>query len=141
MERIHTIGRRKTSIARIYLNKQGNGKINIKKNNDKLKKNKPKILSYKDYFANDLLIEHILRIFIITDTLNKYDLLIKVNGGGIKGQTEAIGLAIARALCIIDSNHRNILKNQGFLTRDSRIVERKKFGRKKARKCFQFSKR
>lgn len=139
---VHTIGRRKSSVARIYL-KKGKGDINIIENKIKAKKEKrkTKIIDYKIYFSHPTLIYKIQNIFVITNYLNKYDVNIKVSGGGLSGQVGAIQLAISRAFCILDSKNRKILKPLGLLMRDSRVVERKKYGQKKARKNFQFSKR
>ena len=128
MEVIHKIGRRKTSVARIYLSK-GKDKMTI---NGK---------DYKDYFPTTSLQYKIIQPFKLTDNLGKYDLSVNVYGGGITGQVEAIRLAISRALCEISDENRPLLKKEGLLTRDPRMVERKKFGQKKARKKFQFSKR
>jgi len=128
MDIIHTIGRRKTSVARLYANK-GKGKITV--NNKK----------YTEYFTTPSLQYKIVQPFILTNTEGDFDLKIVVKGGGSNGQAEAIRLAISRALCKINSEHRAELKPEGFLTRDPRMVERKKFGQKKARKKFQFSKR
>ena len=128
MEVIHKIGRRKTSVARIYLSK-GKDKFVI---NGK---------DYKDYFPTTSLQYKIIQPFKLTDNLGKYDLSVNVYGGGITGQVEAIRLAISRALCEISDDNRPLLKKEGLLTRDPRMVERKKFGQKKARKKFQFSKR
>jgi small subunit ribosomal protein S9 len=128
MEVIHTIGRRKTSVARIFLSK-GKGKITVNKKN------------YTDYFTTATLQYKIIQPFFLTDTEGSYDLKVTVKGGGITGQTEAVRLAISRALCKIDEENRSTLKPEGLLTRDPRMVERKKFGQKKARKKFQFSKR
>lgn len=128
MEVIHKIGRRKTSVARIYLSK-GKDKMII---NGK---------DYKDYFPTTSLQYKIIQPFKLTDNLGKYDLSVNVYGGGITGQVEAIRLAISRALCEISDENRPLLKKEGLLTRDPRMVERKKFGQKKARKKFQFSKR
>ena len=128
MEVIHTIGRRKTSVARIFLSK-GKGKITVNKKN------------YTDYFTTATLQYKIIQPFFLTDTEGSYDLKVTVKGGGITGQTEAVRLAISRALCKIDVENRTALKPEGLLTRDPRMVERKKFGQKKARKKFQFSKR
>ena len=128
MEVIHKIGRRKTSVARIYLSK-GKDKMII---NGK---------DYKDYFPTTSLQYKIIQPFKLTDNLGKYDLSVNVYGGGITGQVEAIRLAISRALCEISDDNRPVLKKEGLLTRDPRMVERKKFGQKKARKKFQFSKR
>ena len=128
MEVIHKIGRRKTSVARIYLSK-GKDKMIV---NGK---------DYKDYFPTTSLQYKIIQPFKLTDNLGKYDLSVNVYGGGITGQVEAIRLAISRALCEISDENRPLLKKEGLLTRDPRMVERKKFGQKKARKKFQFSKR
>ena len=128
MDIIHTIGRRKTSVARLYVNK-GKGKITV--NNKK----------YTEYFATPSLQYKVMQPFILTNTEGDFDLKIAVKGGGSNGQAEAIRLAISRALCKINSEHRAELKPEGLLTRDPRMVERKKFGQKKARKKFQFSKR
>ena len=128
MEVIHKIGRRKTSVARIFLSK-GKDKMIV---NGK---------DYKDYFPTTSLQYKIIQPFKLTDNLGKYDLSVNVYGGGITGQVEAIRLAISRALCEISDENRPILKKEGLLTRDPRMVERKKFGQKKARKKFQFSKR
>ena len=128
MEVIHKIGRRKTSVARIYLSK-GKDKMII---NGK---------DYKDYFPTTSLQYKIIQPFKLTDNLGKFDLSVNVHGGGITGQVEAIRLAISRALCEISDENRPVLKKEGLLTRDPRMVERKKFGQKKARKKFQFSKR
>lgn len=142
MEVIHTIGRRKSAIARIYLT-EGHGNIKIRENSHKAKKKRRKVKewNYKEYFPHPIFINEILRVFILTNSVNKYNIIIKVNGGGIRGQVEAIQLAIARALCKSNQEYKNILKTKGLLTRDPRKVERKKFGQKKARKQFQFSKR
>tara|TARA_B100000965_G_scaffold49086_1_gene36106 strand:+ start:366 stop:752 length:387 start_codon:yes stop_codon:yes gene_type:complete len=128
VEVIHKIGRRKTSVARIYLSK-GKDKMII---NGK---------DYKNYFPTTSLQYKIIQPFKLTDNLGKYDLSVNVYGGGITGQVEAIRLAISRALCEISDENRPLLKKEGLLTRDPRMVERKKFGQKKARKKFQFSKR
>ncbi|WP_185873144.1 30S ribosomal protein S9 [Blattabacterium cuenoti] len=124
----HTIGRRKRSTARIYLNTDGNGLITV--NSKKLECYFPKYIIYKIFYPIKLL-----------NIDNKFNILIRVSGGGVNGQIEAIRLAISRAMCNINSKNRSILKNEGLLTRDSREVERKKFGQKKARKKYQFSKR
>jgi small subunit ribosomal protein S9 len=128
MEITHTIGRRKTSIARIYI-KPGTGAINV---NNK---------DYKVYFPSMPLQYAVTQVFEISNTKDQYDVDINVNGGGVTGQAHAIRLAIARALCNINPEYRPILKPFGVLTRDPRMVERKKPGQKKARKRFQFSKR
>ena len=128
MEIIHKIGRRKTSVARIYLSK-GKDKMTI---NGK---------DYKDYFPTTSLQFKILQPFKLTNNLGKFDLSVNVYGGGITGQVEAIRLAISRALSEMSDENKSALKKEGLLTRDPRMVERKKFGQKKARKKFQFSKR
>lgn len=128
MEIIHTIGRRKTSVARVYL-KAGSGLINV---NGK---------DYKEYFPTLPLQYIVNQAQELVSATGKYDLKINVDGGGITGQAEAIRLGIARALCEIDTENRSPLKGKGLLTRDPRMVERKKPGQKKARKRFQFSKR
>lgn len=125
---VHKIGRRKTSVARVYL-QEGNGEIFI--NGREL----------ANYFPTAVLQYKVEQPFLITGTNDKYNVDIKVFGGGITGQAEAIRLAISRALCEVDSDFRLQLKPEGLLTRDPRMVERKKFGQKKARKKFQFSKR
>ncbi len=128
MEIIHKIGRRKTSVARIYLSK-GKDKMTI---NGK---------DYKDYFPTTSLQYKILQPFKLTNNMGKFDLSVNVYGGGITGQVEAIRLAISRALSEMSDENKSALKKEGLLTRDPRMVERKKFGQKKARKKFQFSKR
>ena len=128
MEVIHKIGRRKTSVARIYLSK-GKDKYTV---NGK---------DFKDYFPVSTMQYKIEQPFKILSIDNKFDLNISVVGGGNTGQAEAIRLAISRALCDVDSENRILLKSNGLLTRDSRVVERKKPGQKKARKKFQWVKR
>ena len=128
METIHTIGRRKASVARIYLSK-GKGKITV---NGK---------DFKEYFPVDTMQYKLQQPFNIADLAGKFDVKVNVNGGGTTGQAEAIRLAISRGLCEIDPENRVSLKPEGMLTRDSRIVERKKPGQKKARKKFQWVKR
>tara|TARA_Y100000589_G_scaffold60365_1_gene51239 strand:- start:391 stop:777 length:387 start_codon:yes stop_codon:yes gene_type:complete len=128
MEKIHKIGRRKASIARIYLSK-GSGDVKI--NNKDL----------NNYFSTDGLKSKVNLPFIITETIGKFDLSVNVSGGGNTGQADAIKLAIARALCEVNEEYRPLLKKEGLLTRDSRVVERKKPGQKKARKKFQWVKR
>lgn len=128
MEIIHTIGRRKTSVARIYLS-AGSGEIKVNKKD------------YKEYFTTLPLQFKIKQAQEKVGSADKYDIKVSVDGGGITGQAEAIRLAIARALCQVDAEHRPSLKADGLLTRDPRMVERKKPGQKKARKRFQFSKR
>lgn len=142
MDIIHTIGRRKSAVARIYLT-EGDGMIQVLQNSKTAKKRKQKIkkINYKEYFFYSTFISQISNILLLTNSENKFNILIKVKGGGINGQVEAVKLAICRALCLLDANNRSLLKPKGLLTRDSRQVERKKFGQKKARKQFQFSKR
>lgn len=128
MEMINTVGRRKASIARVYLSK-GKGDIIV---NGK---------DYKDYFTIANIQLNITDPLKVVDVENQYDLKINVTGGGFKGQSEAIRMAIARALVKLNEDFRKPLKEKKFLTRDARVVERKKYGRPKARKGFQFSKR
>ncbi|RIW17045.1 30S ribosomal protein S9 [Algoriphagus lacus] len=128
MEMINKIGRRKTSVARIYMT-PGNGKITV---NNK---------SIEVYFPFDLHQIVVKQPLTLVGVDGNYDIQINVDGGGIKGQAEAARMAISRALCEFDETHRGPLKKEGFLTRDPRMVERKKPGRRKARRRFQFSKR
>ena len=128
MDTIHTIGRRKASVARIYMSK-GKGNITV---NGK---------DFKEYFPVDTMQYKLQQPFNITDVAGKFDVKVNVNGGGTTGQAEAIRLAISRALCELDPENRVSLKPEGMLTRDSRVVERKKPGQKKARKKFQWVKR
>lgn len=128
METLHKIGRRKTAVARVYLS---DGKGNITINNKDL----------KDYFTTGTLQYKVNQPFALTETTGTYDVKVNVYGGGITGQAEAIRLALSRALVEIDEENRLVLKPEGLMTRDPRMVERKKFGQKKARKKFQFSKR
>lgn len=128
MEKIHTVGRRKKSVARLFLDK-GKAEINI---NSK---------SYKEYFPTAACQFKLLQPLNLTNNTDQFNININVNGGGVSGQVEAIRLALSRALCILDEEYRKKLKPEGLLTRDPRNVERKKYGRKKARKKFQFSKR
>ncbi len=128
METIHTIGRRKTAVARIYLSE---GKGNITVNNKE----------YDKYFTTDTLKYKVMQPLNLTDHATSFDIKAKVEGGGITGQAEAIRLAISRALVVLDAENKPTLKAEGLMTRDPRMVERKKFGQKKARKKFQFSKR
>ena len=128
METVHTIGRRKASVARLYITEgKGNFVINGK--------------DYKDYFPLETLQFKLHQPFKVVELEAKFDIKVNVNGGGINGQADAIKLAIARALCEIDIEHRPALKAEGLLTRDPRVVERKKPGQKKARKKFQWVKR
>lgn len=128
MEIIHKIGRRKTAVARIYMSE---GKGNITVNGKEI----------NDYFSTDTLRYKVAQPLMLTENLEKFDIKANVFGGGITGQAEAIRLAISRALVSLDEENRLVLKPEGLMTRDPRMVERKKFGQKKARKKFQFSKR
>ncbi len=128
MEAINATGRRKAAVARVFLN-EGKGKITI---NGK---------DYKKYFTTDILQYVITQPLNLLDVADKYDINANLVGGGFKGQAEALRLGISRALVIADEENKKTLKSNGFLTRDSREVERKKSGRPKARKRFQFSKR
>ena len=128
MEVIHKIGRRKTSVARVYMS-EGKGNITVNKKD------------YSDFFSTAALQYKILQPFNLTETKDKFDLSVSVKGGGVNGQAEAIRLAISRALVEFNEEFKSTLKSEGLMTRDPRMVERKKFGQKKARKKFQFSKR
>jgi small subunit ribosomal protein S9 len=128
MEIIHKIGRRKTAVARAYVSK-GKGNITINKR------------ELTNYFTTATLQYKVMQPLVLTDNAKAYDIKVNVFGGGVTGQAEAIRLAITRVLVAIDPEYRTILKPEGLLTRDPRMVERKKFGQKKARKKFQFSKR
>jgi len=128
MEVTNTSGRRKTAVARVYL-KSGDGKITI---NDR---------DLKVYFPSPLLQYEVNLPLQTTETLGNYDVQVNVDGGGITGQAQAIQLAITKALVELNEEHRVALKPLGLMTRDNRMVERKKPGQKKARKKFQFSKR
>ena len=125
---INTIGRRKSSVARIYLT-EGKGNIVVNKKD------------YKEYFPIGTLQYKINQPFMLTETEGKYDVNVNVKGGGVNGQVEAVRLAISRALVEIDAENKPALKAEGLMTRDPRMVERKKPGQPKARKKFQFSKR
>ena len=128
MEIINAIGRRKTAIARVYL-KEGQGNITV---NDR---------DFKEYFPTSILQFKVTEPFEVTSTAGKYDVKVLLDGGGIRGQAEALALGITRALVKINPEHKPLLKAKDLTTRDPRMVERKKFGQKKARKRFQFSKR
>ncbi|QHV98338.1 MULTISPECIES: 30S ribosomal protein S9 [Spirosoma] len=128
MDRINTIGRRKTAISRIYLS-AGSGAISV---NGK---------DYKQYFPTEVLQIILNQPFSTVNGVGGYDVKVNVRGGGVAGQAEATRMAIARALVELNADFRPALKKEGFLTRDSRMVERKKYGRRKARRRFQFSKR
>ncbi len=121
-------GRRKTAVARVFL-RAGSGEITI--NGKKA----------EDYFSNPSLLFVVNQPLDVTDSLTKYDLLITTHGGGPTGQAGACRHGIARALVAVDESNRRALRTNGFLTRDSRMVERKKYGRRGARRRFQFSKR
>ncbi len=124
-------GRRKTSVARVHL-RPGEGKIIINGKNYE---------SLKDYFQRDTLVMKINDPFIATNTIGQFDIVCRINGGGLSGQAGALRLGIARALLDFNDSLRGVLKENGLLTRDSRMVERKKYGKRKARRSPQFSKR
>lgn len=128
MEIVNTIGRRKTAVARIYLS-EGKGNITVNKR------------EFKEYFPSGVLQYVVMQPLQLIGVEEKYDIKVNLEGGGPKGQAEALRLAISRALIEIDAEARKELKAAGFLTRDPREVERKKPGQPKARKRFQFSKR
>ncbi len=128
MEVINTIGRRKRAIARVYFS-EGKGQITV---NNK---------DYKEYFPSEQLHYIVDQPLVLLDLKNKYDVKVNLTGGGIKGQAEALRLGISRALIVIDPEYKPALRAEGFVTRDPRVVERKKPGQPKARKRFQFSKR
>jgi small subunit ribosomal protein S9 len=128
MEVIHKIGRRKTAVARVYVS-EGKGNITV---NGK---------DFKSYFTTATLQYKVNQPLTLTDNDGNFDININVYGGGVTGQAEAVRLALSRAMCEINEENRVVLKPEGLLTRDPRMVERKKFGQKKARKKFQFSKR
>lgn len=128
MEPVNAIGRRKAAVARVYLS-DGKGKITV---NDR---------DYKEYFGSDTLQYVVTQPLALLDIADKYDITANLDGGGSKGQAEALRLGITRALLKVDEEYKPTLKSNGFLTRDPREVERKKPGKPKARKRFQFSKR
>jgi len=128
MEILNTSGRRKTSVARVYMT-AGHGNITI---NDR---------DIKVYFPTEVLQTIVNQPFATLEAVGKYDVKVNVKGGGTSGQAEAIRLAITKALIEENAETRPALKKEGFITRDPRMVERKKFGRRKARRSFQFSKR
>lgn len=128
MEIVNTIGRRKTSVARLYL-KTGSGSIKVNER------------ELEEYFPSKILVKIVKQPLVKVEQDGNFDMKINVDGGGITGQAEAIRLAITRALIQIDEEHKSPLKAEGFVTRDPRMVERKKYGRRKARRKFQFSKR
>lgn len=128
MSVVNTLGRRKSSVARVYLSK-GKGNITINKRD------------VKDYFKTGVLLDKVNQPFNLTETLGQYDVKANIDGGGVNGQAEALRLGISRALVEINPDFKPLLKAEGLMTRDPRMVERKKPGQKKARKKFQFSKR
>ena len=128
MEAINTVGRRKAAVARIYVN-EGKGQITVNQKD------------YKEYFPEERLQYVVEQPIKIAEVEGKYDIKVNLDGGGFKGQAEALRLAISRALIKIDPEMKPMLKSNGLLTRDPRDVERKKPGQPKARKRFQFSKR
>lgn len=128
MEVVNSIGRRKTSVARIYLS-SGNGEITV--NNRDI----------KEYFPSEILQTIVKQPLALVNVGDSFSIKVNVDGGGYTGQAEAVRLAISRALCEVNGEYRPALKKEGFLTRDPRMVERKKYGRRKARRSFQFSKR
>ena len=128
MEVVNAVGRRKAAVARVYVN-EGSGKITINKRDLNV------------YFPSPLLQYVVLQPLKKLDAVEKYDININLVGGGYNGQAEAARLGIARALVKINPEDKTALRSEGFMTRDSRVVERKKPGRPKARKRFQFSKR
>lgn len=128
MENINATGRRKAAVARVYLS-EGKGNITVNSRD------------FREYFASETLHFIVTQPLVLLDSADKYDIVANLEGGGVKGQAEALRLGIARALIRIDNENKPVLKANGFLTRDPREVERKKPGRPKARKRFQFSKR
>jgi len=128
MASVNSLGRRKTSVARVVLS-EGSGEITVNG------------VEGKEYFPITMQQFKLNQPFKLTGTEGKYDVTVTVDGGGITGQVEAVRLGIARALVEIDATHKPALKAEELMTRDPRAVERKKFGRKKARKRYQFSKR
>jgi small subunit ribosomal protein S9 len=128
MESINAIGRRKAAVARVYL-RDGKGKITV---NDR---------DYKEYFGAETLQYVVTQPLVLLNLVEKYDIEANLDGGGTKGQAEALRLGITRALVKVDAEYKPTLKANGFITRDPREVERKKPGKPKARKRFQFSKR
>ena len=128
MEVLNTSGRRKTSVARIYMTSgQGNITINGK--------------DIKAYFPSEVLQTIVNQPFKTLDSIGKYDVKANLKGGGVSGQAEALRLAISKALVVENAETKSALRKEGFITRDPRMVERKKFGKRKARRSFQFSKR
>ena len=128
METVNAVGRRKAAVARVIV-KEGNGDITINKR------------ALAVYFPSSILQYIVKQPLTTLDVAEKYDIHVNLDGGGYKGQAEALRLAIARALVKINPEHKSVLRKHGFMTRDPRAVERKKPGQPKARKRFQFSKR
>jgi small subunit ribosomal protein S9 len=128
MEPINALGRRKAAVARVILS-DGKGKITV---NDR---------DYKEYFGAETLQYVVTQPLVTLNSVDKYDIRVNLDGGGVKGQAEALRLGITRALIQVDPENKSVLKANGFVTRDPREVERKKPGQPKARKRFQFSKR
>ena len=122
------VGRRKDAVARVKLT-EGSGKITVNKK------------EFEKYFPQETHRGEIMKPFIVTETTGRYDVMVNVRGGGMTGQAGAVRLGIARSLVSVDEDMRTSLRGAGLLTRDPRMVERKKYGQKKARKRFQFSKR
>ena len=128
MEQIHALGRRKSAVARVYVT-EGTGKITINKRD------------LKDYFPSELVQFVVKQPLTLLNVVDKYDIKVNLYGGGFTGQSQALRLAIARALVKINEEDKKALRAEGFITRDPRSVERKKPGQPKARRRFQFSKR
>ena len=128
MEIFNATGRRKTSVARVYL-KPGKGDIHVNARD------------LKEYFLSEIHQTLVKQPLVALKAENQYDVTINVEGGGVRGQAEAVRLGIARALVASNAENKPTLRKEGFMTRDSRMVERKKPGRRKARRRFQFSKR
>jgi len=128
METINALGRRKAAVARVYLS-DGKGKITINGRD------------YKEYFGAETLQYVVTQPLVLLNAIDKYDIKANLDGGGVKGQAEALRLGITRALIMLDAESKSSLRTNGFVTRDPREVERKKPGQPKARKRFQFSKR
>ncbi|HEX2969459.1 MAG TPA: 30S ribosomal protein S9 [Bacteroidales bacterium] len=128
MESVNALGRRKAAVARVYLS-DGKGNITINGRD------------YKEYFGAETLQYVVTQPLVVLNATDKYDINVNLDGGGVKGQAEALRLGITRALIQVDAENKSILKSNGFVTRDPREVERKKPGQPKARRRFQFSKR
>jgi len=127
-ERWYATGRRKEATARVYLS-PGSGNVTVNKRDA------------KDYFKRDVLLMIMKQPFEVVDSVDQYDITVNVGGGGLSGQADAVKHGVSRALCVANPENRPALKRAGFLTRDARVVERKKYGQPGARKRFQFSKR